>query len=213
MTAAPSNATLHACPHTSWQLQVPADSHRGWQLPGQLHGELQPPCLRVEPVSEREAEAIGVCGGPAPGVNDQLLQDILVGEGGAPGQRLALLRRLCRALPSAQLACQTTQGSAQPAGDRACLHLAPCLPWALQGQAPASRESPGKHLHHLCCSPAKSRDSLPRTGLSSSIVLVQIVLLPTCQAPSRSRGSYRHTDRLPVPQSQPVRTYHAQGFG
>lgn len=108
------------CPHTSWELQVPVDSYRGWLLLRQLHGEFQPPRLRVEPVREGEAKLVCLCRGTTPSVNDQLIQNVLVGEGGAHGQHLSLLWGLCHALSSAELAWQTTEGSTRPAGDRAC---------------------------------------------------------------------------------------------
>lgn len=89
---------------TSWELQASVDSHSGSFTPPDVHRELQAPCVRIDPVGEIETHFIGA---PADGfrcVDQQPIQDILVGECGAQREDPAVLQRLRVELPSAEFA-------------------------------------------------------------------------------------------------------------
>lgn len=89
---------------TSWELQASVDSHSGSFTPPDVHHELQTACVRIEAIGEIETHFIGT---PADGfrcVDQQLVQDILVGECGAQREDPAVLQRLRVELPSAEFA-------------------------------------------------------------------------------------------------------------
>ena len=87
---------------TCRELQAPVDRHPGPFAPPDVHGELQAAGVHVAAVREGEAHLVGA---PADGlgrVNQQLVQDVLVGEGGALREDAAVLQRLGVELPPAE---------------------------------------------------------------------------------------------------------------
>ncbi|TNN46456.1 hypothetical protein EYF80_043373 [Liparis tanakae] len=91
-------------PLTCRELQAPVDGHSGPFAPPDVHGELQAARVRVHAVREREAHLVRP---PADGlrrVDQQPVQDVLVGEGGALIQDPAVLQRLRVKLTSAEFA-------------------------------------------------------------------------------------------------------------
>lgn len=77
--------------HTSGELQDPVDSQCGQLLLWQLHGELQLPCLHVETICNGEAKFIRLRCCTALRINNQLIQNVLVGEGWAQRQHVSML--------------------------------------------------------------------------------------------------------------------------
>lgn len=90
-------------PHllTSWELQPPVDSHSGSFTPRDVHGELQTARVGEGAICEGESHFIHTSADRFRGVDQQLVQDILVGEGRPLRQHPAILQRLGVELPSA----------------------------------------------------------------------------------------------------------------
>lgn len=100
--------SLTSSPHlppllTGWELQPPVDRHPGSFAPGDVHGELQAARVGERAVCEGERHFIHTSADRFRGVDQQLVQDILVGEGGPLRQHPAVLQRLRVELTSAQL--------------------------------------------------------------------------------------------------------------
>lgn len=91
---------------TCRELQPPVDRHAGpFTLPD-VHGELQAARLPEDAVGEGEVHFVGAAADRLGGVDQQLVQDILVGEGGALCEHPAVLQRLRVELAPADFACR-----------------------------------------------------------------------------------------------------------
>lgn len=91
---------------TCRELQPPVDRHAGpFALPD-VHGELQAARLPEDAVGEGEVHFVGAAADRLGGVDQQLVQDVLVGEGGALREHPAVLQRLRVELAPADFACR-----------------------------------------------------------------------------------------------------------
>lgn len=89
---------------TCRELQASVDSHsRPLALPD-VHGELQPACEGVGAVGEGEAHFVGSSVDRVRRVDQQPVQDVLVGEGGSLSQDAAVFQRLRVKLSPAKFA-------------------------------------------------------------------------------------------------------------
>lgn len=91
-------------PLTCRELQASVDGHSGSFALPDVHGELQAACVRVDAVGEDEIHFICTPADCFRGVDQQLVQDVLVGEGRALREHPAVLQRLRVELPSAEFA-------------------------------------------------------------------------------------------------------------
>lgn len=90
---------------TGWELQASVDRHPGpFALPD-VHDELQAARLPEDAVGEGEVHFVGAAADRLGGVDQQLVQDVLVGEGGALREHPAVLQRLRVELAPADFAC------------------------------------------------------------------------------------------------------------
>lgn len=87
---------------TSWELQASVDGHPGSFCPRDVHGELQASGVRVDAICEGEAHFVGASAHSFGRVNQQLVQDVLVGEGRPLREDPAVLQRLGVELSSAE---------------------------------------------------------------------------------------------------------------
>lgn len=87
---------------TCWELQPPVDGHPGSFTPGDVHGELQTACVGEGAIREGEGHFIYAPADSFRCVDQQLVQDVLVGEGGSLCQHPAVLQRLRVELTSAE---------------------------------------------------------------------------------------------------------------
>lgn len=90
---------------TCWELQPPVDRHAGPFALADVHGELQAGRLPEDAVGEGEVHFVGAAADRLWGVDQQLVQDVLVGEGGALNEHAAVLQRLGVELAPADFAC------------------------------------------------------------------------------------------------------------
>lgn len=86
---------------TCWELQASVDRQPGSFAPPDVHGELQAARVRIDAIGEGESHFICPPADCFRRVDQQLVQDVLVGEGGALRQDPAILQRLRVELPSA----------------------------------------------------------------------------------------------------------------
>lgn len=87
---------------TCSKLEASVDSHARPFAPPDIHGELQPTRVGVDAISEGEAQLVGAPANSFGCVNQQLVQDILVGEGGALREDSTVLQGLRVKLASAE---------------------------------------------------------------------------------------------------------------
>lgn len=92
-------------PPTCRELQPPVDRHAGPFTLADVHGELQAARLPEHTVGEGEVHFIGAAADQLGGVDQQLVQDVLVGKGGALREHPAVLQRLGVELAPADFAC------------------------------------------------------------------------------------------------------------
>lgn len=91
---------------TCRELQASVDGQAGSFALPDVHGELQAPRVHEQAIGEGELHFISAPADGFGGVDQQLVQDVLVGEGGALGEHAAVLQRLRVELPSADFACR-----------------------------------------------------------------------------------------------------------
>lgn len=89
---------------TGWELQASVDSHSGPFTPPDVHGELQSACVCVDAIGEIETHFISTAADGFRCVDQQPIQDILVGEGRALCEDPTVLQRFRVELPSAEFA-------------------------------------------------------------------------------------------------------------
>lgn len=101
ISSAPQDDRFSTC----WELQPPVDRHAGSFALADVHGELQAARLPEDAVSQGEVHFVGAAADRLWGVDQQLVQDVLVGEGGALKKHAAVLQRLGVELAPADFAC------------------------------------------------------------------------------------------------------------
>lgn len=89
---------------TGRELQASVDRHPGPLALRDVHGELQSAAVRVDAVGEVEAHLVRAAADGFGRVDQQPIQDVLVGEGGASCQNASVVQRLGVELPSAEFA-------------------------------------------------------------------------------------------------------------
>lgn len=91
-------------PLTRWELQASVDGHSGSFAPPDVHGELQAARLCVGAICDRELHFVHTPAYCFRCVDQQVVQDVLVGESGVLCEQPAVFQRLRVELPSAEFA-------------------------------------------------------------------------------------------------------------
>lgn len=89
---------------TCWELQASVDGHSRSLALQDVHGELQTACVGVAAIGEGEAHFVGPSVDSIWCVDQQPVQDVLVGEGGTLREDTSVLQWLRVELPSTQFA-------------------------------------------------------------------------------------------------------------